>query len=379
MQRFIDLIPRELMNVSGAVFNSGKDAFRNPGAGLYLLGLNPGGGPEKHAERTVDYNLRKVQSRPDNWCEHRDESWDGRPPGSRKMQPRVLHVLKKLGLDPGTVPSSNVIFERTDDQEDLGSRWRALAQKCWPMHEAVIKDLKIRTIVCFGRVAGKFVREQLAAHRRLGAFVEKNNRRLATEAFENADGIAVIVATHPSRIAWNSPDSDPSEFIRSVMERKPGEQLDLHALNSISNEGSRTVPLAPATQSPIALTHSATAPSQGDVASNSERDARLAKIFDASGLGAVLERKPGVGKDPTFSKLFVRPNEFRILSVELYTNGAGKFRVHYAADAPYWLKEALRGLPGAKNSSSSGTDFVGDELAAGKALAGILAARRGPI
>jgi hypothetical protein len=369
MQRFINLIPPDLKPTSGSVFNSGSDAFRQPGPGLYLLGLNPGGDPEKHVEQTIEAHLRELPTHPDNWCAHRDQSWDNRPPGTAGMQPRILHVLHRLGLDPGLVPSSNIIFERTRTQIDLGptSQARSLAQKCWPMHAAVIQALEIRTIVCFGKVAGEFVREQLVAHRLIGSFVETNNRQQPTEAFENEDGIAVIVATHPSRIAWNAPNSDPSEFFRAVMARKPNERI---ALSSAPVPAPATKP-APARQ--------AAKRSQPDVLPNNERDARLAEIFVASGLDKVLVRKHGWGTDPTFSKLFVVKNEIKILSIELYTKGAGKLRVHHSPDAPYWLKEAFRGLPGAKNPTDSGTDFSGDALAAAKAIAVVLAARRGPI
>lgn len=375
MQRFIDLVPAELLNVSGAVFNSGKDAFRQPNSGLYLLGLNPGGHPEEHAEQTVDFHLHKVLNRPENWCEHRDEQWNDRPAGTSGMQPRVLHVLKQLGLDPGTVPSSNIIFERTHGQKDLRSRWRMLALRCWPVHAAVIKALKPRTIVCFGRLAGGFVRDQLAAHRPIGSFVETNRRGLATDAFEGVDGISVIVATHPSHHAWTSPDTDPSEFIRAVMVRQPGQQLNMPS--------SVTAILADKASGPQQETTVQSKPSRTEAAfvegpSADERDQQLADLFVAAGLDKVFVRNPKPASDRSFSKLFVLKNEFRIRSIELYTNGARKLRIHHAPDAPYWLKEALRGLPEAKNPSSSGTDFGGDAFSAAKAIADVLVALRGP-
>ena len=45
-------IPKSLMNRSGSVFYSGKEAFRRP-SDLYILGLNPGGRVEDHAAETV--------------------------------------------------------------------------------------------------------------------------------------------------------------------------------------------------------------------------------------------------------------------------------------------------------------------------------------
>ena len=41
-------VPTHLLNESGTVFYSGRDAFSNP-SGLYLLGLNPGSSPVDQA------------------------------------------------------------------------------------------------------------------------------------------------------------------------------------------------------------------------------------------------------------------------------------------------------------------------------------------
>jgi hypothetical protein len=218
MQRFIDLIPRQLQRVSGAVFNSGRDAYNRPSM-LYLLGLNPGGDPEQHLADTIEAHTRKVLGRQNNWCAHRDESWDGRPPGSYRMQPHVLHVLRQLQLDPGEVPSSNVAFTRTVSAKQLGRSFQDLAELCWPLHAAVIEQLKVKTILCFGQDAGNFVQRKIGAHRHIGGLVEKNNRRWQSNAYENDVGIAVIVATHPSRASWINPQADPTPLIRAVMNR----------------------------------------------------------------------------------------------------------------------------------------------------------------
>ena len=220
MQRFIDLIPSELMDRSGAVFNSGRDAYAGD-APLYLLGLNPGGDPDTHVQETVDFHTNKVLSRSSNWCEHRDESWDGRKAGKSGMQPRILHVLSGLGLDPGRVPSSNVVFARTRGQAQIASDFNRLADLCWPLHAAVIKELKVRTVVCFGKVAGAFVRAMAGANQPIGTFAEDNARRWTCDAYESRDGVCVVVATHPSRVSWNSRASDPTEFLQGIMARPP--------------------------------------------------------------------------------------------------------------------------------------------------------------
>ena len=95
--QLLTLIPESLKSKSGAVFNSGRSAFSSP-AQLYILGLNPGGAPEKHVEQTVEFHTNKVLNKPEDWSEYRDESWDKRKPGTAGLQPRVLHVLKGLNL-----------------------------------------------------------------------------------------------------------------------------------------------------------------------------------------------------------------------------------------------------------------------------------------
>lgn len=49
----LDGIKTDILTRSGSVFYSGRSAFSRP-ASLYLLGLNPGGSPERQAAETVE-------------------------------------------------------------------------------------------------------------------------------------------------------------------------------------------------------------------------------------------------------------------------------------------------------------------------------------
>ena len=113
IRKFAKLIPKDLLNESGSVFYSGSLAWR-AATPLYVLGVNPGGSPDSQATETVAWHTDKViRMEPDNWSAYRDESWKGAPPGTWGMQPRVLHMMNALGMDPGQIPASNLIFVRS--------------------------------------------------------------------------------------------------------------------------------------------------------------------------------------------------------------------------------------------------------------------------
>lgn len=218
IEQLYERVPGALKNQSGAVFNSGRTAFSNP-CQLYLLGLNPGGDPDKHKTETVDFHTRKVLSKPNDWSEFRDESWDRREPGARGMQPRILHMLKGLNLDAHRVPASNVVFKRTSSEKELSGDFNKLAEQCWSFHQHVIERLKVRVILCFGKTASELVRSKVGADKPVDRFVEANNRRWSCQTFSNSQGLIVVAATHPSRVAWNTQASDPTGLIRRALQQ----------------------------------------------------------------------------------------------------------------------------------------------------------------
>lgn len=216
---FASLVPAELLPMSGLVFYSGRDAFSGTSP-VYLLGLNPGGDPADPANQTVEQAMDSLASLPANWSAYRDGSWKGRPPGSFGLQPRVLHLLDRLGLDPGEVPSSNLVFVRSAQESTMPpGQMDAFADTCWPFHAAVIEELKVRAVVCFGATVGWKVRARLGAHVEVGRFVERNNRRWTSLVHEAPSGLRVVTATHPSRADWTKPASDVSDLVASAITR----------------------------------------------------------------------------------------------------------------------------------------------------------------
>ena len=216
IEEFAASIPARLLDKSGSVFYSGRAAFASP-SGLYVLGLNPGGSPIVQANETVGWHTNKVLNQcPDEWSAYSDENWGG-PPGGRGLQPRVLHMFRRLGLDARRVPSSNVVFLRSVSESTLEEKFDGLAAEIWPFHQRVIDKLEIRVILCFGAKAGTWIARQLGAMQSEQEFVEQNNRRWRTRAFVNGIGHTVIVATHPSRANWVSPSADPTALIKTAL------------------------------------------------------------------------------------------------------------------------------------------------------------------
>ncbi|QGX39697.1 hypothetical protein [Permianibacter aggregans] len=220
MKDFIEQIPQSLFARSGKVFYSGRNAFATR-SDLYVLGVNPGGAPKSHEDETIGSHTNDVLNLyPADWSAYRDESWEGAAPGTYGMAPRVLHLFAKLGVNPGTVPCSNLIFVRSRRENDLKSEMSNLIEMCWSFHEFAIAKLQPKAVLCFGKTAGTIVRKKLGAHEPNGDdFVEKNNRRWRSQAFENTQGIIVVVATHPSIADWTAPNTDPTHWISKLLGR----------------------------------------------------------------------------------------------------------------------------------------------------------------
>ena len=219
IQKFAKLIPKDLLEKSGSVFYSGRLAW-GAATPLYVLGVNPGGSPDSQATETIAWHTDKViRMEPDDWSAYRDESWKGAPPGTWGMQPRVLHMMNRLGLNAGHIPASNLVFVRSQREDAIKSEFEDLAEQCWSFHHEVIKSLRPKAILCFGKTAGNYVRKRLSGNRLVREFVETNNRRWKSQCFESDSGIAIVVATHPSIADWTAPTTDPCQLIAEALER----------------------------------------------------------------------------------------------------------------------------------------------------------------
>jgi hypothetical protein len=215
---FAELVAPDLYERSGAVFYSGRTAFGAPSK-LYLLGLNPGGAPTAQAVETIARDLAKWRNGPERWSAYLDASWRGSAPGAFGIQPRILHMFNRLGLDPRAVPASNVVFVRTSNEGALAAEKARLLAQCWPVHRAVIDALGVTTVLCLGGTAGRWVRSLLGADELTGHFVEANSRRWRSEAHIGDNGTCVVTLTHPSRADWTNPAADPVPLVREMLAR----------------------------------------------------------------------------------------------------------------------------------------------------------------
>jgi hypothetical protein len=212
----LDALPSELRTRSGSVFYTGRSAFSEPSP-LYILGLNPGGDPVLQAQETIERHIDAFRSRLEPWSAYADESWNGAKPGTWGMQPRVLHMLSLLNLDPRATPASNVIFARTRTEAALKSTKAALLDLCWPVHDAVISSLGVRVIVCLGGTAGLWVRDRISADALVDTFEEQNARGWKSVSHRSTGGITVVTVSHPGRADWTNALADPTPLVRTAL------------------------------------------------------------------------------------------------------------------------------------------------------------------
>jgi hypothetical protein len=217
IDQLISRVDRSFFNLSGKVFYSGRLSFEREAA-VYVLGVNPGGDPDDAKESTVKQDLDNFKARVDPaWSAYADESWKSRPPGTWGMQPRVIHLFERIGLDSRSTPASNLIFLRSRREAHIGNNAAKLAEACWPFHSGVIDHLRPRMIVCFGKTVGNFVRRKLAADVLVDQFIEQNERRWPSMMYASTGGPMVAVLTHPSIANWKNPSADPSLLVARAL------------------------------------------------------------------------------------------------------------------------------------------------------------------
>lgn len=215
IEEFISLIPDSIRPRSGAVFYSGRSAFEAKSK-VYILGLNPKGDPETQHDDTIAKDIAVTLASAADSSAYLASDWD-----RDKIQEAIKHLVQDgLALDLKRVPSSNVIFVRSNNELSLKPEKNDLLKACWPMHDAVIAMLGVRVVLCLGCTAGLWVSKKLETRpKRIDWFTEGNNRRWTSEAHENAAGQIVVTLMHPSRADWTMTATDPTELVKRMVAR----------------------------------------------------------------------------------------------------------------------------------------------------------------
>ena len=224
VNRFVEEIPESLRQKSGSVFYSGVSPFSSR-AGLYILGINPGGGPANSPESSISKHIHDVlHHKRLDWLAYKDESWSGHAPGKHPLQKNVLHLLKVAEKNAREVPASEVVFLQSRGVGDLrrcyGKSYEELADECWPFHEAVIDKLGIRVIAVYGKDSGEYVLNRLTANERVAEFPAPRGKGIITSSvYRNGDGLTVVNLWFPGNgnPHWTTQGKDPTGLVADAL------------------------------------------------------------------------------------------------------------------------------------------------------------------
>ncbi len=133
------------------------------------------------------------------------------------MQPRMIQMFSKLGLNPRNVPAANVVFARSKDEAALVKEKQEILRASWPVHKAAPGSLGIRCVLALRTAAGRWVRQTLDANELTENFFEDNERKWKSTAHRAEDGRLVVTVTHPGRADWRNPAADPSGLVRNTL------------------------------------------------------------------------------------------------------------------------------------------------------------------
>jgi hypothetical protein len=133
----------DFLGEAGGIMYSSHETLA-PGQ-VYLLGFNPGGTGGNALGVNIDSMLRNTTNSylDESWENDNGESANGKAP----LQRRVQWVLENIGLNPREVCASNLIFLQSRGANDISY---SLAEKCWPVHEAILNIVQPKLIIAFG-------------------------------------------------------------------------------------------------------------------------------------------------------------------------------------------------------------------------------------
>lgn len=214
-------IPQSVRGKSGTALYTGLASWTQPSP-LYLMGINPGGEPDRD---TIYGNAEDMLRDPSRavFSEYVDGVWAtskgrARPKGQAPMQKRVRHVLGRLVLDPQLVPTSNMVYVRSRQAHHISAaEMNAMANECWPFHARMIERLKVRVVLCMGGDVARFVRDKVGSHTLIDEFVEGYSTRPRKSRVYDGGKVLVVHAAHPSRSPWDQEVADISPLVARAL------------------------------------------------------------------------------------------------------------------------------------------------------------------
>jgi hypothetical protein len=219
--RILATIPTSLRDVSGTAPYTGLASWTQPSP-LYVMGYNPGGDPADISRTVAENAANLFHNLPANYSAYRDEMWsNGRggeyAVGQHPMQKAMLHVLGRLGLDPGLVPTSNLFYARSRRAHHVAAGdARTWIEACWPFHAAMFERLQTRVVLCLGRDSARYVRSKVGSNTVVETFRENNGRGTSTTVYSGGS-VTVVDAAHPSRSSWWTPECDITPLVARAL------------------------------------------------------------------------------------------------------------------------------------------------------------------
>lgn len=149
IQELIEFIKDELkekIKEPGETLYSSVDVFRK--GDVYFMGTNPGG----ENNYSIEEDLEKLISKTTNG--YLDEVWEtrkGKPKaGEDTLQIRATMLMNEIGYDMRSICSSNLIFFKSRNLNELEYNFNKAADLCWPIHEKILSVVQPKLIIAFG-------------------------------------------------------------------------------------------------------------------------------------------------------------------------------------------------------------------------------------
>lgn len=152
---------KEFLEDSGTILYSSCETLK-PGK-YYFLGLNPGGS-ELDKKNSIRKSLDNLSSQTQNAYLKGPKDgiadWGRYASGDAPLQLRYQHLFTELGEKLDSVCASNLIFRRSVDENAAGGK--NMANRCWQVHEAILKIVQPKAIIVFGKLPFFFINDQLS-------------------------------------------------------------------------------------------------------------------------------------------------------------------------------------------------------------------------